>query len=143
MTKEMFWQTIRNRIEVEKAWGAWAKGVKGYASEIMDTMQEGAEYEGIDPRDLTEKKALDLALNGARDWNQYSWGGCSLCYDGDICDALCSPSMQKRYKHGELPPNRDEAWLDVQARALQNAWRIVRLTVALVRYEYMTNGEVE
>ena len=32
------------------------------------------------------------ALNGARDWSEYSWGGSALVYDGDIAAACAAPA---------------------------------------------------
>lgn len=71
-------------------------------------------------------------LNGASDWSAYSWGGCSLIYNGDIaarlCAArLCCPSELKKTREGERRPNSREEWLDVQARALSQAARVVRM----------------
>lgn len=136
MTKEMFWKNVRESIESVKARGAWDRGVKDYAFDIVDTLQEAADYVNEDPKDIDETEAINLALNGAKDWNQYSWGGCSLCYNGDICDRLCSPSQQKRYKHGAIPPNVHEEWLDIQTRALYQAWNIVRKVVEEERIKY-------
>jgi hypothetical protein len=90
---------------------AWDKGVLEYAKELKaDT-----------PNAATEK---DL-LNGADNWSHYSWGGCSLCYDEDICKRLCPPSEQNKKRNGAYRPNRNEEWLDVQARALRQAAKIV------------------
>ena len=44
---------------------------------------------------------------------------------GDICKRLCSPSEQRKTKNGERKPNANEEWLDVQARALCQAARLV------------------
>ena len=60
-------------------------------------------------------------LNGAQDWEQYSWGGSALIYDGDIAERLCCPSELKKTRNGERRPNSREEWLDVQARALYQA----------------------
>ena len=46
------------------------------------------------------------------------------------------PSDLKRKKGGELPPNREENWLDVQARALVQAKRLV-----LRQYKYLAQEE--
>lgn len=98
-----------------KARSAWDKAVLLYAYELV----EGLEVEEI-PQDLTERKAL--FLNGARDWTQYSWGGSSLIYDTDIAERTCTPSELKKKKGGENRPNSSEEWLDVQARALHQAF---------------------
>lgn len=115
------------KISARKARSAWGTGVINFALELLGTMAEnnGDEY------DITGCPAdrKDI-LNGAQDWNQYSWGGCSLIYDADIAERLCTPSELKRTDNGRLPPNRNEQWLDTQARALTQAatliWRTVK-----------------
>ena len=100
---------------------AWDKGVKLYALDLIEEMPGDQEFYGS-PAD---KKDL---LNGADDWQQYSYGGCSFIYDQDIAERLCNPTEYKRTKEGQNPPNAREQWLDVQARALyQAAALIVRL----------------
>lgn len=85
----------------------------------------------IDADDLQARKIVEKALlNGADDWNAYSWGGCALCYDGDIAERLCSPSELKKTRNGERRPNSREEWLDVQARALYQAARRVKIAIA-------------
>lgn len=98
----------------------WARGVQAYAVEIAETLADQAHE--VEP---TRAAIEHIALNGARDWIQYSWGGCSLCYDEDIAKLLCTPSELKRKRNGALPPNSREEWLDVQARALTQALRRV------------------
>ena len=117
---------IRQAIENEKARSAWDKGKKAYALELLDNFPEDHEFYAS-PAD---KKEL---LNGAADWSQYSWGGCSLIYNSDIAQRLCSPSELKKTLNGERRPNSQEEWLDVQARALfQAAHMICRLAKAQV-----------
>ena len=112
---------LRIAIENEKARSAWSKGVKAYSLELIEEMDDNQEFYGS-PAD---RKAL---LNGASDWTEYSYGGCSLIYDGDIAERLCSPSELKKTKNGERRPNAREEWLDVQARALYQASnKIMRL----------------
>ena len=97
---------------------AWARGVKAYAVEMVESMSEGA--------DLSNETLLQKALlNGADSWRQYSEGGCALIYDADIAERLCSPSALKRCKGGERAPNSRESWLDCQARSLWQAHRLV------------------
>lgn len=113
---------LKQTIEAQTAKSAWGKAVKIYAYELIEEMDDGKEFYGS-PAD---KKEL---LNGASDWNQYSWGGCSLIYDADIAERICSPSELKKTKNGERRPNADEEWLDVQARALfQASNMIIRLS---------------
>ena len=117
-------EKIRETIENKPTRSAWERGVKVYALELLESLEEGIDGEYIDPEDLDSPALLEKAmLNGAADWNQYSWGGCSLCYDCQIAERLCTPSELKRKRGGDLQPNSRETWLDVQARALYQAAR--------------------
>lgn len=95
---------------------AWNEGVKEYARELLERAREN----GIEGRPTVKQ-----LLNGAANWREYSFGGCSLIYNRDICDRLATPSEQRAKKHGELPPNKNETWLDVQARALYQACELI------------------
>lgn len=97
---------------------AWDKGVIKYAKELVDDLDARVDYK---PSELN--KAM---LNGARDWKQFSNGGCSLIYNEDIAKRLCSPSELKKVENGRRNPNSREDWLDVQARALSQAASLVR-----------------
>ena len=109
-------------IEKRHASSAWDRGVKLYALDLISELEfDISEYER--PNKALLNKAL---LNGAANWAEYSAGGCSFIYNADIVDRLCTPSMAKRKKNGDLAPNRNETWLDVQARALYQASRLVR-----------------
>ena len=117
-------EKIREAIENKPIRSAWNRGVKSYAVDLLDELAENIQGGYIDPEDLDSPALLKKALlNGAADWNQYSWGGCSLIYDGDIAGRLCTPSEYKRKRGGDLQPNSRENWLDVQARALYQAAR--------------------
>ena len=117
-------EKIRETIENKPVRSAWNRGVKSYAVDLLDELAENIQSGYIDPADLESPALLKKALlNGAADWAQYSWGGCSLIYDGDIAERLCTPSELKRKRGGDLQPNRLETWLDVQARALYQAAR--------------------
>jgi hypothetical protein len=108
-------------IEATNPSSAWNRGVKAYALELLEELPKNVEYGSI------QSLEADI-LNGARDWSQYSWGGCSLIYNKDIAKRLCTPSELRKTKNGELRPNKDEEWLDTQARALnQAANNIVRV----------------
>ena len=91
---------------------AWNRGVVKYAMELMND---------VDGKEITEKNLLD----GAKNWHQYSEGGCALIYDVDICHRLCTPSEIKKTKDGERRPNKQETWIDVQARALYQAAQLI------------------
>ena len=110
---------IKTQLEARKDRSAWDKGVTKYAFELVEELEERAAYEGRNPAAGAECK--EWMLNGAQDWNSYSWGGSSLIYDGDIAERLCTPSELKKTRHGERRPNSREEWLDTQARALYQA----------------------
>lgn len=112
---------IQNEIANHPARSAWEKGVRSYAKELFDGFVENHHLSN-DTRigKITER---DL-MNGAESWEQFSYGGCAEVYDGDICERLCNPSEQKKTKGGELKLHGEE-WLDLQAKALRQAARIV------------------
>lgn len=110
---------VSAELKARKYRSAWDKGVNVYALELVEELKELAAYEGRNPE--PGKECREWMLNGAKDWNQYSWGGSSLIYDGDIAERLCTPSELKKTRHGERRPNSREEWLDTQARALAQA----------------------
>ncbi len=114
---------IKKAIEVENPRSAWGKGVKLYALELLEQIAERAEYDGKEPENYEELKAY--ALNGAESWSGYSYGGSSLIYDFEIAERLCTPSELKKLKGGERQPNSRETWLDVQTRALYQAFKMI------------------
>ena len=117
-------------LQAKKNRSAWNKGVQMYAEELMDDLQMIVDY---DPDALSNANMLRKALlNGADSWSQYSWGGCSLIYNDEIAERLCTASELKRTHNGERRPNASEEWLDTQARALfQASNRIVEAWYAV------------
>ena len=115
VTKEQ----LLNAVTAQKPGrSAWARGVKSYAVELVEGLNDGA--------DLCNEVMLQKELlNGASNWAQYSEGGCALCYDADIAERLCSPSELKKAKGGERRPNSSESWIELQARALWQAHKVV------------------
>lgn len=130
---------IREHIENDKTRNrsAWDRGVTAYAMDLLDQLQESIDYGDADLSRILEPRYLQgVLLNGAESWKQYSWGGCSLCYDGDIAKRLCAPSELKKTRNGERRPNGHEEWLDVQTRAIyQAANRIFCAAKAISREE--------
>lgn len=123
-------------LEQRKDRSAWSRGVTAYA---VDMLQQIADYykDGyISADDLATCATVKAAaLNGARDWSEYSWGGSALVYDGDIAAALCTPSELKKTRNGDRRPNSREEWLDVQARALNQAFGRVYSAIRAARQE--------
>ena len=122
---------VAAELEAQKDRSAWGRGVNAYALELVEELRERAAYEGRNPE--PGKECREWMLNGAQDWAQYSWGGSSLIYDGDIAERLCTPSELKKTRHGERRPNSREEWLDTQARALTQACnRVARVYRSIV-----------
>lgn len=111
-TKELI-----NAIESTPARSAWARGVRAAAVDLVEDL-------GAIPSTWEELRAS--MLNGADNWEQFSAGGCALVYDGDIAARFCTPSELRRNCNGEKNPNGFETWIDLQARALNQAARLVR-----------------
>lgn len=92
----------------------WNDGVQLYADELQEFLNENK-----------LKATKENMLNGARDWNDYSYGGSSLIYDYDIAERLATPSeiKSRTRKNGSFNSmaNARETWLEVQARALYQA----------------------
>nr|DAQ34822.1 MAG TPA: hypothetical protein [Caudoviricetes sp.] len=116
--------TIRAELNARHDRSAWDKAVTLYALGLLDDVQEGADNMKRLPLDGAELERW--ALNGASCWEQYSNGGCSLCYNVDIAARVCTPSELKRTDCGMNAPNSRETWLDVQARALYQACNRIR-----------------
>lgn len=112
-------EEIRKTLENRNYRSAWDKGVTLYAFELLDEYEERTKY--VKRNAESRKEFKEWLLNGADNWNAYSWGGSSLIYNGDIAERLCTPSELKRCHDGERRPNRSEEWLDIQARALSQA----------------------
>lgn len=114
-------------INEKKARSAWERGVREYAGELLEDLDEAIRGGWFEAEDLAAPELVRKALlNGAADWSMFSWGGSSLIYDGDIAERLCCPSELKKTRNGERRPNAHEEWLDTQARALGQAARKVR-----------------
>lgn len=116
--------TIRTELNARHDRSAWDKAVTLYALDLLEDIQWSANDVERLPLDGAELK--QWALNGANNWHQYSWGGCSLCYDKQIAERVCTPSELKRKHGGMYEPNSRETWLDVQARALHQACNRIR-----------------
>lgn len=72
----------------------WSQAVKDYAEDLIYFI----ELNELTKTEITEK----TLLNGAKDWQEYSCGGCSLIYNEDIAQRICTPSEYKRFKNNGL-----------------------------------------
>lgn len=121
---------LLDKIGASKYRSAWGFGVKMYACDLVEEMEEQQIEKLINNRPLLSysqfrNELKRILLNGAADWKQYSWGGCSLIYNCQIARRLCTPSELRKTNTGEKRPNKKEEWLDVQARALSQAFELV------------------
>ena len=112
---------LLEQLKSEKpARSAWGRGIQPAAVEIV----EGVDY--IDELPASYKPFERALLGGAREWSQYSWGGCSLCCNVEIAERYMTPSGLKRYMapgHEASEGFGGEQLLDMQARALRAACR--------------------
>lgn len=93
-----------------------------FAFDLLKQFEEFCEY---DPQNAPEFSESTL-LNGAANWLQYAEGGGGLCYNETIAERLCNPTELKLTQGGKKQPNNCETWLQVEARALSQAWRMLR-----------------
>lgn len=123
-------------LEQRKDRSAWGRGVNEYAVDMLQQLTDYYKGGYISGEALENCTACQTAaLNGARNWSEYSWGGSALVYDGDIAAALCTPSELKKTRNGDRRPNSREEWLDVQARALRQAFRRMYGAIRAARQE--------
>ena len=106
-------------INASKARAAWARGVKEYAKHLVEAVYSN-------DTDIV-KADVTIYLNGAENWREYSYGVLdgALVYDYDIAKLLCTPSELKKTEFGRKQPNSSVNWLDMQARALYQAHRLI------------------
>ena len=121
---------LLNKIGASKHRSAWGFGVKMYACDLVKEMEDQQLEKLINDRPLLSysqfrNELKKILLNGAADWKQYSWGGCSLIYNCQIARRLSTPSEFRKSNNGKIRPNKKEEWLDVQARALSQAFELV------------------
>ena len=78
----------------KQARGRYQKAIYEYAFELVDNIADQYTTTAEELEHIENIKDLkELALNGATDWYQYSWGGCSLCYNYDILTRLFCPQI--------------------------------------------------
>lgn len=107
-------EIIKKLMSLKNPRSAWKKGVLYYAFFIVSKFDRETEIE-----------SEATLLNGAKDWKQASWSGCFYVNDEVIALTLCNNSELQMTRNGKRRPNRDEMWLDVQARALFQASQLI------------------
>ena len=115
--------TILYNVECTKIHSMWIEGVVYYAITILEPIIDRL---GEDT-DFNEASALEqVLLNGSKDWNEYSYSGRAKVCDEDIASTLCTCIELERTDNGRKAPNQFESWFDVQARALSQAWQLIK-----------------
>lgn len=113
------WETTRRGLNGRRS--AWDRGLITYARIILDDSLEWQERATTPAPDHITREITAWLLDGAKSWEQYSYGGCALVYDSDIAQTLCAPWELRKTRYGERQPNSRATWLDVQTRALMQA----------------------
>lgn len=125
-TAEDIVEAVEQKVSETKTYSAWDRGVKAYAEELVEELREAVEGGYVNADELSNRRLFERAmLNGAANWKQYSEGGCSLCYDGQIAERLCAPWELRKTDNGRRDPNPRESWIDVQSRALFQAAQMI------------------
>ena len=116
---------------------AWSKGVFEYEIDMLDNLMD---YNNVDVENIRDFKVL--CLNGATDFYELSESGYYLIYCCDIAYRLCNNTELKRTKSGEKQPNKFETWLDVQGRALYQAYADLEIHAARYLMRRSNNGKL-
>lgn len=121
-------QELLNKLKKLTPRSAWCRAVVSDAVYLVENLDCS-----VIPNSWEELKKL--LLNGAKDWRAYSYGGCALVYDEDIARRYCTPSELRRVTHADGTiserANARENWLDVQARALNQAAYLIKEAAGL------------
>ena len=100
----------------------WRRAIKEDALDIVDSIQEALSFSNTDTLPGSVQELKEIALNGAEDWKQYSWGGMAICYNDAIKAHYLTDSEIKRHP-GDIVDGMH--LLDLQAWALKQAWQMV------------------
>ena len=121
-------QEILNNLEKLTPRSAWNQAVLSDAVDLVQNLN-CSEL----PNSWEALRAL--LLNGARNWQEYSYGGCALVYDEDIARHYCTNAELRKVTRADGTisdrANAAETWLDVQARALSQSAILIRESARL------------
>ena len=117
--ENIYTNELRKLIEEIPNTSAYKRGIKKYTDELLDNLEEMARIYKRLPKD--ENELEEWLLKGARNWEEYSYGGRSLKYNRQIAERLCTPSEFKRKDGGRIAPSRHDNWFNEQAKALNYA----------------------
>ena len=113
--------TLRGLVSSSSARSAWSRGVRAYALDLLDNIEEMSNYE---MSNFGEYLAIseEVALNGAGCWSNYAAGGCGLVYTSAILERLCTASELRRLNRSG---RSDIDEIEIEGRALFQAWRLI------------------
>ena len=117
--ENIYTNELRMLVEEIPNTSAYKRGIKKYTDELLDNLEEMARIYKRLPKD--ENELEEWLLKGARNWEEYSYGGRSLKYNRQIAERLCTPSKFKRKDGGRIAPSRHDNWFNEQAKALNYA----------------------
>ena len=118
--ENIYTNELRKLVEEIPNTSAYKRGIKKYTDELLDNLEEMARIYKRLPKDENELESW--LLKGARNWENYSYRGYSLKFNRQIAERLCTPSELKKKEGGRLAPNRRDTWLDIQTKALIDAY---------------------
>lgn len=112
---------LRASVETFRPRSAWSRGVRAYALDLIDNIEELSNYEF---NNCGEYLAIseEVALNGAGCWSNYAAGGCGLVYTSAILERLCTASELHRLNRSS---RSDIDAIEIEGRALFQAWRLI------------------
>ena len=114
--ENIYTNELRKLVEEIPNTSAYKRGIKKYTDELLDSLEEMARIYKRLPKD--ENALASWLLKGARNWEEYSYGGRSLKYNSQIAERLCNPSEFRKKGGGRIVPKRGETWFDEQTKAL-------------------------
>ncbi len=119
-----FTDYLKYEITCLETSSAWNHGVLKYALDLAENLEK---HYKCNPHYVpqTEEELREIILSGTRDFEQYSNAGMSLTDKEEVIKRLCGTSMSDKYKSTKLEPNEHEDWYEVQARALNQAYRVI------------------
>ena len=97
----------------------WMKAVETLKEMILDNIEE---FE----KDIKDYETLKKAvLNGAENFKQASYDGNFLIYNYELAEVFCTPKQLEKLETRKQFPHGigGQSWLDIQARALTQAFR--------------------
>ena len=136
-TMEELFSSIEENYKAESEWidvdsprSQWKKAVKIYEKELYESISEKSDKSLVKAfafagYDEAKRNIEILLLNGAETWEDFSKGGCSLCYNGDIEERILPPSQRGKYGSERLVAMQAEALREAAANLAHKIAHVV------------------